>query len=110
MKTETNNEITAEQTKKIAEWLGYELSDQIYVRDWLSSPEGETTMIHKILEPNELNMNISKSEYGYRVRVTKFSFYDSSDNMLYQAQNKNLNKALQLVILEILEGQACNHI
>jgi len=119
-----NNEITPEQTEKIAEWLGFKVylesidgrrfwgkeyikpidyeDAQISMKRWLSSPEGEITMTHKLLEPDDWNLNIGSYASGYRVRVRNFS--DENDE-IWVNRHEDLNKALQLVILEMLKRQ-----
>ena len=122
-----DDKITPEQTEKIAEWLGfkicnfgqpwnikghqwhktgtnaiYAVQDQKYMRNWLSSPEGETAMIHKLLEPEDWNMNIGVYASGYRIRIRNFS---EENDEVWVSRHEDLNTALQLVILTILKGQ-----
>jgi len=113
------------ETEKIAEWLGFKKESSSFegidywlignieplgyqsesnrtIKTWLDSPMGEIAMIHKILEQKYGNLKIDAFRLEYRVTIRNFS---ATNNEFWISGHEDLNKALQLVILEMLKKE-----
>lgn len=113
----TNKTITQEQAVKIAEWLGFRDAERCghlfhevhgpkkpdLFPAWLSSPEGEVAMMDKLEELGEDIFN--EGALGdSRVVSIQVSGDGTGTSMLF-GDSPTRNEALQLAILEMIEGR-----